>query len=99
MAVVALISMNHGHTLSVPPADVMAGVEKFYNARGTATHDHWVRVTADDFAMLKAGGTVTKRSCNSGDHEYVLSCAPPSRQPGAPTCSDECGAMMGNVCP
>jgi len=99
MAVMALISMNHGHALSVPPADVMAGVEKIYNTRGTASHDHFVRVTAEDFAMLKAGGTVIKRSCSGTDHEYVLSCTTPSRQPAAPTCSDECGGTMTNICP
>ena len=102
MAVAALISMNHGHALSIPPADVAAGAEKIYNAKGTASHDHFVQVTAMDFATLKAGGTVIKRSCNGGDHEYVLSCAPPSRQPAAPTCNgtaDECGLTVGMLCP
>jgi hypothetical protein len=99
MAVVALISMNHGHALSVAPADIVAGVEMIYSVMGTATHTHYVQITAADFATLKAGGTVIKKSCNSSDHEFVLSCAPPSRQPGAPTCTDECGAMMTNPCP
>ena len=100
MAVVALISGNHGHALSVPPADVEAGAEKVYNTRGTANHDHYVRVTAQDFAALKTGGTVIKRSCNGGDHEYVLSCGTPSRQPAAPVCNeDECGLTMPTICP
>ncbi|MET0594925.1 MAG: hypothetical protein ABW133_19655 [Polyangiaceae bacterium] len=102
MQLVALISMNHGHALTVPTADVTAGVDKIYNARGTASHDHFVQVTAMDFMTLKAGGTVIKRSCNGGDHEYVISCVTPSRQPAAPTCNgtaDECGLTMGMLCP
>jgi hypothetical protein len=80
-------------------ADIMAGAEKIYNARGTATHDHFVQVTSADFTALKSGGTVIKRSCNGGDHEYVLTCATPTRQPTAPTCSDECGLTMTTLCP
>jgi hypothetical protein len=99
MAVVAIISMNHNHALSIPMADITAGVDKTYGAMGTATHNHFVQLTAADFAMLKAGGTVTKKSCNGGDHEYVFSCGTPSRQPAMPTCTDECGLMMGTICP
>jgi hypothetical protein len=100
-AITAIISMNHGHALSIPAADVTAGVDKIYNARGTSAHDHFVQVTSADFAMLKSGGTVIKKSCNGGDHEYALSCGTPTRQPGAPTCSagDECGLTMGMLCP
>jgi hypothetical protein len=98
--ITALISGNHGHTLAIPMADITAGVEKIYNARGTAAHDHFVQVTAADFTTLKSGGTVSKKSCNGGDHEYVLSCAA-GRQPMAPTCStsDECGLTMTTLCP
>jgi hypothetical protein len=99
MTVAAIISMNHGHVLSVPAADITAGVDKTYSVMGTATHNHFVQITAAEFAMLKAGGTVIKKSCNSNDHEFVLSCGAPSRQPGAPTCSDECGATMTTPCP
>jgi hypothetical protein len=100
MAVVALVSQNHAtpHVLTIPPDDVTAGLEKIYNARGQATHDHFVQITATDFATLKAGGTVIKKSCNNTDHEFILSCAPPSRQPVAPTCSDECGGTMTTLC-
>jgi hypothetical protein len=101
MAVVALISMNHPtpHVLTIPPEDVTAAVDKVYNARGQANHDHFVQLTATDFATLKGGGTVIKKSCNSNDHEFVLSCAPPSRQPAVPACTDECGATMTTPCP
>ncbi|HMI89090.1 MAG TPA: hypothetical protein VK550_33660, partial [Polyangiaceae bacterium] len=97
--ITALISGNHGHTLAIPMADITAGVDKTYNARGTATHDHFVQLTATDFAALKTGGSIIKKSCNGTDHEFVISCGAPSRQPATPTCSDECGLMMGMVCP
>jgi len=99
--ITAQISMNHGHTLSVPVADVMAGVAKIYNARGTATHDHYVQVTAADFSVLKTGGTIKKVACNGGDHEFVLSCGTASEQAGDPKCSssDMCASSMSMLCP
>jgi hypothetical protein len=88
----AKISANHGHTFTIPAADIVAGAQKCYNTRGTSSHDHWVTITSDDFAMLKAGMTVTKRSCNGGDHQYVLSCAatfPAAVDPGCAANSTE----------
>ena len=87
--VVAAISLNHGHTLEIPIEDVMAGVETTYDATGDSTHCHEVTLTMEDFATLRAGGVVTKFSCNGGDHEYVLSCAPKPPEPVAPDCSDD----------
>ncbi len=86
-AVVAAISANHGHELTIPLADIEAGVDKTYDATGSAGHCHELTVTAADFATLKSGGVVTKSSCNGGDHEYVLSCAPGAPAPGAPDCA------------
>ncbi len=97
----AEISMNHNHALTVPMADIMAGVAKIYDAQGTANHPHYVELTADDFATLRAGGTVKKVSCSGGDHEYVLSCGTASETAGNPMCmmSDNCGGTMQNLCP
>ena len=52
-----------------------------------------VTLTADDFATLRAGGTVVKFSCNGGDHEYVLNCSGGAEQPGDPAkqCADDPG--------
>jgi hypothetical protein len=99
--ITAQISMNHGHTLTLPIADVMAGVAKIYNARGTATHDHYVQVTAADFTLLKTGGTIKKVACNGGDHEFVLSCGTASEQAGNPNCdmNDMCASSMSMLCP
>jgi hypothetical protein len=99
MMLIGVISTNHGHSLQIPLADISAGFAKFYNVRGAATHDHFVLMTASDFSFLKAGGTIFKRSCNTGDHEYAIACSAPSRQPGAPTCTDECGLSEQAVCP
>jgi len=85
--VTAAISNNHGHVLELPIADIDAGADKTYKVTGTATHCHQVTITAADFATLKGGGVVTKKSCNGGDHEYVLSCAPGAPAPGVPDCA------------
>ena len=70
-----LITGNHGHVFNVSNADVMAGVDKVYDTKGTAMHTHFLKVTAADFAKLKTGGTVRKLSCNDGhEHEFIVNC-------------------------
>lgn len=87
-----MISGNHAmpHVLTIPMADIMAGTQKCYNAAGSAGHPHYVIMMPADFAMLASGGTVTKFSCNGGDHQYVLSCA---ANPPAPVAPSQCTAM------
>jgi hypothetical protein len=97
--ITAVIFNNHGHALTIPLADITAAVTKVYSARGTAMHDHFVEVTAADFATLASGGIVKKHTCNGGDHEYVLSCATTTDMGDAPTCSDDCGSAMNVLCP
>lgn len=97
----AEISLNHMHALTVPMADIMAGVAKVYDTKGAAAHSHYVELTADDFATLRSGGTIKKLSCNGGDHEYVLSCGTASETAEDPGCamSDNCGNLMNMLCP
>jgi hypothetical protein len=85
-AIVALISANHGHELTVPLADIEAGVDKTYDVSGSAQHCHEVTLTAADFLTLQSGGTVTKATCNGTNHEFTLSCGEPP-QPGSPDCA------------
>ena len=92
--IVAAISGNHGHVLEVPLADIEAGVEVTYDASGDAGHCHEVILTADDFATLRDGGVVTKFSCNGGDHQFILSCAPGAPDPVQPP---ECGGNGDNT--
>jgi hypothetical protein len=82
--VVAEIANNHGHALEIPLADIEAGVEVTYDASGTAGHCHEVTLTAEDFAMLRAGQAVIKFSCNGGDHQFVLSCGRGAPRPVDP---------------
>jgi hypothetical protein len=55
--ITAPTSPNHGHVLVIPVADITAGVDKTYDIRGSAPHNHQVTVTAADFATLASNGT------------------------------------------
>jgi hypothetical protein len=70
------IGSNHGHVLTLPPADVTAGVEKTYNIQGSSNHPHTVKVTAQNFAMLKQTGTITLTSepDNIHPHSVTITC-------------------------
>jgi|SRR5688572_24064910 len=71
------ISANHGHTATVPGADVAAGVEKTYNIQGGSPHPHTIIVTAAMFTMLKAGQSVVVASSLDAGHTHnvTVSCA------------------------
>jgi hypothetical protein len=71
------ISSNHGHTATVPGADVAAGVQKTYNIQGGSAHPHTIIVTAAMFTMLKAGQSVVVVSSLDGGHTHnvTVSCA------------------------
>jgi len=72
------ISANHGHTMVVTIADVNAAANKMYIITGSAGHDHEVDLTADQFAKLRAGQSVTIESSESGNghsHSVTVSCA------------------------
>jgi hypothetical protein len=73
----ATISGNHGHTATVPGADVAAGVEKSYNIQGGSMHPHTIIVTAAMFTMLKAGQSVVVASSTDAMHTHnvTVSCA------------------------
>src|SRR5689334_13529136 len=53
------IGTNHGHTLTVPLADVTAGTAKSYTLTTGNNHTHVVEVTAANFSALKASGSVS----------------------------------------
>jgi urease alpha subunit len=102
--IVANISMNHQppmtHSLTIPLADIIAGVTMIYNARGMANHDHFIQVTAADFAALRSGTTITKFACNGGDHQFVLNCgtAPPGGAPNCGGAANMCGLTNTTFC-
>lgn len=69
------ISNNHGHAVTVPAADVIAGVQKQYSIQGTSTHRHFITVTAAMFAQLRTGTSVTVRSGGvTHTHLVTISC-------------------------
>jgi len=72
------------HDLSIPLADLEAGVTKTYESTGS-NHTHDVELTAEDFTALRNGETVKKYTClgpaNFTDHEWVFSCADPDIMP------------------
>ncbi|MBA3455602.1 MAG: hypothetical protein H0T42_21085 [Deltaproteobacteria bacterium] len=74
------IATNHPHgkhALVVSSADVQAGLDKTYDIMGVAVHTHMVTITAADFTMLKAGGTimVTSTAFEGNMHVITVSCA------------------------
>jgi hypothetical protein len=76
------IESNHGHTLSIPIADINAGTDKTYTFGGTADHTHNVTITAAAFAQLKQNmGTQTNSTVTPSAiygthaHTVLFSCA------------------------
>lgn len=74
----AEIGTNHGHTLTVPLADVMAGQAKMYMLTTGNGHTHMVEVTAADFNAMKSAGTVndlvTLADTTGHMHTIALTC-------------------------
>jgi len=67
------ISANHGHSLTVPRADILAGTTRTYSIQGSSSHPHSVTVTAADFTKLKNGQTLTLVSTNDAGHTHNVS--------------------------
>ncbi|MBW2734165.1 MAG: hypothetical protein JRH20_17385 [Deltaproteobacteria bacterium] len=71
------ISSNHGHALTVPAADVEAGVERTYSIQGAADHRHDVTLSAANFAQMRGGQSVTLSSTSASGHTHsvAVTCA------------------------
>lgn len=71
------ISSNHGHTLIVSKADVLAGSDKTYNIQGTSNHPHTVTITSSQFSTLQSNQsiTVTSSSDDAHTHSVTVQCA------------------------
>ena len=68
----AAIGSNHGHSISVPIADVNAGVDKTYQIQGSSTHPHSVLITAANFAALKMMGSISVMSSQDAMHRHAV---------------------------
>jgi hypothetical protein len=66
------IGTNHGHTLTVPVADLNAGVDKTYDIMGSSIHTHSVTITAAQFTMLKANTSIMVTSTVGSAHTHVV---------------------------
>ncbi len=66
------ISGNHGHSLTVPIADVNAGADKSYDIQGAAGHPHTIMVTAAQFAMLKTTFSISVVSSEDNFHMHTV---------------------------
>ncbi len=66
------ISANHGHTLTVPVADVQAGSAKSYSIQGTSAHDHMVTLTAANFSSLQSNTSISVESTNDDGHTHSV---------------------------
>jgi uncharacterized protein YpmB len=76
-AAASVITQNHGHSLKVAAADIVAGAAKTYSIKGTSGHNHTISVTAAQFAQLKSGTAVVTTSTNDAGHTHsvTVSCA------------------------
>lgn len=68
----AAIAGNHGHTLSIPSADLDATTNQTYSITGTADHSHSVTFTPAQLQSLKAGQSVMVTSTTDSAHEHVV---------------------------
>jgi hypothetical protein len=73
------ISGNHGHSLTIPAADVDSMVSKTYSIAGTAGHDHTITLTPAQLAQIKLMNAVTVTSTIGGSpshtHDVTVNCA------------------------
>jgi hypothetical protein len=71
------IASNHGHSLTVAPADVEAGQAKTYTLAGGG-HSHDVLVSPANFNSLQGGGSVSVTSGAGGpdnhSHSITITC-------------------------
>jgi len=68
------------HSIDVPVAHVMMGVEQTYDIQGESPHPHTVVVTPADFARIAAGEMVVITSSEDmgldlHDHDVTLFCS------------------------
>jgi hypothetical protein len=66
------ITGNHGHQLSIAPADLDSPTAMTYGIRGAADHDHLVTFSADQLARLKSGQSVTVTSTVTFGHSHAV---------------------------
>jgi hypothetical protein len=66
------ISDNHGHTLTIPAADVDSMVVKTYSIEGIADHPHTITLKPAQLAQIKAMTSVTVSSSVNLSHFHAV---------------------------
>jgi len=73
------ISANHGHSLTIPAADVNSTVAMTYSIEGSSGHVHMVTLQPSQLAMIKMMSAVTVTSTLGGSpshlHDVTVNCA------------------------
>ncbi len=72
------ISANHGHTLTVPVADLDSPTAMTYSIAGAAGHNHQVTFSPGQLQQLKAGTAVSVTStalpADGHSHNVTVTC-------------------------
>ena len=68
----AQVAIDPTHRLFVPVEDIVAGVQKTYDIRGSSLHNHRVTLTPDHFARLAAGEMVEVYSTIDLFHDHLV---------------------------
>lgn len=70
------IAGNHKHAMSVPIEHIKRAVGGMYPVKGTADHEHVVKLSDADMEKLKKGEAVETRtsSVNGHTHEVAVRC-------------------------
>jgi hypothetical protein len=67
-----VIVSNHGHSLTIPTADLDSTTDKTYDIQGQSTHNHTVTLTPAQLAQIKAGTAVTLDSSLGASHTHAV---------------------------
>jgi hypothetical protein len=72
-----LITGNHGHSVTIPTADLDSTVNMTYNIQGTANHNHTITLTPAQLQDIKAmtAESVMSSTNLSHSHEVTVNCA------------------------
>ena len=68
------VANNHGHTVTITGAQLLAGGEITLDVQGTSSHPHQVTLTAADVRTIRAGTRLSKDTTPSpsGSHFHTV---------------------------
>jgi hypothetical protein len=68
------ITLNHGHSAVLTPAQLAAGAPARLDITGRSTHSHFLDLTADDVVRIRAGESVSRHSSDGFDdkHDHLV---------------------------